>query len=657
MTSARSGWIAVLAIVGCSAEPPPREGTQTQAIEGYIGQQGTLLLGFQAPDIRTFAFSVANTTVDSNGRLSNGVIGGMDYADPTIAITATGPGGLVIPMRFAQVIAPVAPATQWEYVLEQQVSGQWLPACAQPSLVLPPLLPLEMPVRAIAIPGGFTADGGYYTTSSRVTFACRTGVVAKCDAWGYGASAAAPSATVAAADMVQACTRMARADYCATGGPNTLDGTPIHIDDAFHPTSVVKDYAFEAAWPGVASSSPRIETHSPVVCLSKLRWSTLPLGGDCPLQLPDPRVNAKGRFCDDLTPTQLAALGARTFSSSSYIDAGLYTYDDPATDQRLTTSKLVPQAQNQPPAWQITPPANVIFPVANQPAPQFEATILAPVLPAGFTATGLLSLTSYRCDADYLTTTSTPSDASCAPIAFEGWVYPPHTAGRAPLRRWFNPATKHSWTTVTSPTTMILNHWQAAEVVGSVVRASTDIRVWWSLLSISPPATYSIDIELRTGEWINGCLTNVGGMTTLYHGTCANNRAVNHADIVAFRIESSTGVVSDPAAYDGVATDTYVPLAGGTPMAVNVDWNDVGNANYAFDVFTNGAWLRCADQSLIANDTSYFFDGLCSTPNQYIKPSAVSQVRICAFDRTSGAALSCSAATYPANARDVHVSL
>lgn len=644
-------------MVGCAADAP-HEGTQQQAINGYIGQQGRLLLGFKAPDVRTFSLSVSGTTVDANGRLSNGVIGGLDYADPSITITAAGPGGTSIPMRFAQVIEPVAPATQWEYVLEQQDAyGKWGPACDEPPLVLPALLPIDTPVRAIAIPGGFSIDGGYYTTGSRVTFACRTGVIAKCDAWGYGASAAAPTATVSAADMLQACSRMARADYCATGGPNTLDGTPIHIDDAFHPTSVVKGYAFEAAWPGVASSSPRLETRSPVVCLSKLRWSTLPLGGDCPLQVPDPRVNAKGRFCDDLSLKQLGAMGALTFSSSSYIDAGLYTYTDPTTDLRLTTSKLWPQPQNQPPVWQITPPAGVIFPVPSQPAPQFEATIFAQKLPTGFTPTGLLQLTSYRCDHDYLTTTTKPVDASCTPIAYEGWVYPPYTASRAPLRRWINPSTKQSWTTVTSPTTMILNHWLMSEVVGSVVRASTDIRVWWSLIPVTPVPSYSLDVELRTGEWINGCLTGITSMTTLYHGTCANNRAINHGDIVAFRVESSTGVVSDPVAYDGVATDTYVPIAGATAMAVNVDWNDVGNATYAFDVFTNGAWLRCADPNLIANDDSYFFDGLCTTPNLYIRPSTVTQVRVCAFDRATGAALPCTIATYPTNAREISVVL
>ena len=82
--------------------------------------------------------------------------------------------------------------------------------------------------------------------------------------------------------------------------------------------------------------------------------------------------------------------------------------------------KLWPQAQNQPPVWQVAPPAGMIFPVASQPAPVFEATIFAPKLPTGFTPTGLLPLTSYQCATDDITTTSAPSDPSCVPVAFEG---------------------------------------------------------------------------------------------------------------------------------------------------------------------------------------------------------------------------------------------
>ncbi|HET9624195.1 MAG TPA: ADYC domain-containing protein [Kofleriaceae bacterium] len=644
-------------VAGCAGDEPaaPREATQEQDITGYIGQQGRLLLGFVAPDVRNFSFpAVPGTVVDGNGRLSNGTIGGTQYKGAPI--TATGLNAS-IKMRIAEVIPPVPPATQWQYVLEQldPASGAWSPACDDPQLVLPSLLPVDKPVRAIAMPGRMLADGTYLVSPNSVLFSCKTGVVAKCDAWGYSVSNPPPSGTVSAYDLMQACSRMARADYCGSGGPSTLDGTPIHIDDAFHPQSVVSGYAFEAAWPGKASV--RAPSNQPVVCLSKLRWSTLPLGGNCPLQVPDPRVNAKARFCDDLSINDMVARGALTFSSSSYIDAGLSTFVDPATDLHLTTSQLwwlgALGAQ-----WQSAPPAGMPFPVAGQAPPTFEATILAPKLPPGFSDPGLRALTSYQCATDMITSVTPPGDPSCTPIAFEGWLYPSGTPSTTPLRRWFNPATKHSWTTATSPAVMIINHWQQAETLGNAVRAKLDVRVWSSAFVTTPATTIALDIELRSGEWIPSCLTGIASFVATYTGTCADGRAVNHADIIAFRVVTSGGAQSAPIAYDGVASDVVAPIAGGTPTAVEIDWNDVGNAVYAVDVLPfGGVWTRCADTNLVASDTSYLHDGLCATPNTFVRPATTNQVRVCAFDRTTGAALPCATAAYTWNADKIHVAL
>ena len=62
--------------------------------------------------------------------------------------------------------------------------------------------------------------------------------------------------TANGADMLQGCTRMARADYCSAGMPNTIDGTPIHIDDVFSARPAVDGFAFEAAWRGAWPSWP-----------------------------------------------------------------------------------------------------------------------------------------------------------------------------------------------------------------------------------------------------------------------------------------------------------------------------------------------------------------------------------------------------------------
>jgi hypothetical protein len=661
--------ILLAAPLGCAvADPGERTAAQPLLVSPYIGQQGRLLLGFKDPDVRTFSFaSPTGVRVVSHGQLVAGAITGKDFVGAKlVALGAT--AAPPIDMRIADVIPPQSPDDSWQYVLEQHdASAGWVPACDSPTQLVPPAEPPPDPPRAVAMAGNWSTDGLYYLSSSAVTFACRTGVVGKCDGWGYHATDHPPSVTVnglatsvTGPDMIQACTRMAHADYCATGIPNTLDGTPIHMDDIFTGAPSTPGFVFEAAWRGKAVLDRR-PTRAPVVCLSKLRWSTLPLGGDCPLTVPDPRLTGKARFCDDLSLAALEQLGAQLYSSSAYIDAGLYAYTDAPTSTRLTTASLQPQASGHLPAWQIPPPAGVAFPQAGQ-AVQFEATIFAPALPPGLPDTGLIKLFSYRCGHDVLTTSTASAAQGCTEIAHEGYVYEPNTPDRAPLRHWHDPATGHAFTTATAATTMIANKWKLDEVVGGVIRAALDVNVRWGAIL---GATYAIDIETRTGEWIPACIdaAHIGAATSFaYHGVCvgAANRAVNHADILAFRIAYTQGTQSLSAtqAYDGFSSDAYVDLLDATTTALAVHWNDLGNAIYAVDVATSsGDWLRCADPDLIANDTSYIHLGRCVSPNRAVKISSISQLRVCAFARDTGDKLPCAEAAYDGRASHVEIKL
>jgi len=96
-----------------------------------------------------------------------------------------------------------------------------------------------------------------------VTFACRGAVLAKCVEWGYRPWASVEEckgknkkdcSTVSLVDHHQACTRMARADYCGEGLPHTMDATPIDILDDLNPsiqseaTKGIKGWAVEAEW-------------------------------------------------------------------------------------------------------------------------------------------------------------------------------------------------------------------------------------------------------------------------------------------------------------------------------------------------------------------------------------------------------------------------
>ncbi len=94
-----------------------------------------------------------------------------------------------------------------------------------------------------------------------VTFACAEGVLAKCVEWGYrpwGESQQCKKwdkgkkcETVSLQDYHQACTRMARADYCGDGTPWTVAGTAIDIYDHLYPqieSPESQGWQIEAEW-------------------------------------------------------------------------------------------------------------------------------------------------------------------------------------------------------------------------------------------------------------------------------------------------------------------------------------------------------------------------------------------------------------------------
>lgn len=646
----------VAAPIGCvdpNGSNGPPELNVAENKQKYVPQQGRLLEGFTTPDARRFDIpgaSVANTELTIGGLTGEDVVNAPPF-------TATY-GGATIDMRIAKVYPPDQEEPRWQYLLEQRNSaGEWEPACDAPPQLVPPNQPLPTPTPALAMPGEWLTHF-YSPLSTRVTFACRTGVAAKCDGWGYSATSQWPLQTkngvptqANGGNMIQACTQMARADYCGAGVPNTIDGTPIWINDAFTEDQTVDGFAFEAAWRGRAAIEGRPRGQSPVVCLSKLRWSTLPLGGDCPLQVPDPRVNRKAQFCDDLTPKQMEFAGALMYSASTYIDAGLYTYIDPVSQLHLTTANLLPTTEGFAPEWQIPAPANVPFPALNEDV-ALEATIFRATLPVQIPDITLAPLSSYQCANDLLTSTTAPTDPTCSTIAMEGWVYPPGTAGRAPLRRWYHPVMQHSYTTAKSPSTMLAGGWKLAEVVGGVIRAAIDVNVRWSWL---PGYSYTLDVQTRTGDWITSCIdsTQIGMFPWfVYSGVCtgAGNRSVNHADIAAFRVTyTRLGFPTYVATgnYDGFSSDAYVALSAfnSWTTALALHWNDIGNgAKYAVDVRTlGGNWIRCADENALGSEPAYLHTGRCwSAGGMTVPISNIKRIRVCAIDPQSGQDTVCS---------------
>ena len=109
--------------------------------------------------------------------------------------------------------------------------------------------------RALAVSGVWDGSGGHQQEKGKLTLACEGGVISKCIRWGYK-----PWAFRGGKSLVrlhQACTRMARADYCGNGVSYTREGTTIDMYDEMgvqQPSTEASEgwaparASFEAAW-------------------------------------------------------------------------------------------------------------------------------------------------------------------------------------------------------------------------------------------------------------------------------------------------------------------------------------------------------------------------------------------------------------------------
>jgi hypothetical protein len=113
---------------------------------------------------------------------------------------------------------------------------------------------------AFPISGYWRDDGAYVPSDRLFSFACTRRDVATCLRQGYREDA--PSDKVS---LLEACTRMMRADYCGNGDSYTNDGTFVSIWDnrAVSTREVVAEMKFEAAW-----------SEHGAVCLARPRWIT-----------------------------------------------------------------------------------------------------------------------------------------------------------------------------------------------------------------------------------------------------------------------------------------------------------------------------------------------------------------------------------------------
>jgi hypothetical protein len=79
------------------------------------------------------------------------------------------------------------------------------------------------------VSGTWDASGAHHDAPGKLTFACENGAITKCALWGYKPWASRDGQSLA--DLHQACTRMARADYCGNGRSHTHENTAIDMYD------------------------------------------------------------------------------------------------------------------------------------------------------------------------------------------------------------------------------------------------------------------------------------------------------------------------------------------------------------------------------------------------------------------------------------------
>jgi hypothetical protein len=242
-----------------AARPPP---CQSEAPERTIWPQGTLLWGTGRKVAGNEMSSVLASVDLARARRGSATLKGVRLEDGRLVAPSTGTKGLVgavlqgkasdgQPVEVAICGAdPTSqdPSMEW-YRIEiwNAVSASWENPCIATGRVPSP--------RALAVRGVWDETGARREVPGKFTFACENGAIAKCVHWGYKPWAKKDGRPLT--DLHQACTRMARADYCGDGRSHTREDNPIDMYDEFQvmtratESSEVWDMkraSFEAAW-------------------------------------------------------------------------------------------------------------------------------------------------------------------------------------------------------------------------------------------------------------------------------------------------------------------------------------------------------------------------------------------------------------------------
>jgi hypothetical protein len=121
--------------------------------------------------------------------------------------------------------------------------------------------------RALAMQGVWDPSGSRHEAPGRFTFACENGAIAKCATWGYKPWEMKNGRSLA--ELHQACTRMARADYCGNGRSHTREDTPIDMYDELQLLTRTREAS--AAWQPERASFEASWSPEGAGCLARTR--------------------------------------------------------------------------------------------------------------------------------------------------------------------------------------------------------------------------------------------------------------------------------------------------------------------------------------------------------------------------------------------------
>lgn len=257
-----SSLVCVLMVVGAvpaSAGAPPAGRRDSmchhQSSSRYWNPQGTLLWGTlqswiegTPADDRTSVLASANLGgVAGALKLQGGHLVGKSVVGSVVQGETSGGQPVEVAICGAEPSAGDLDMVWYRIEAWNPVAQDWENPCVATRAVPNP--------RALVLAGTWDASGTHHAGAGKVTFACEAGALGKCAAWGYKPWASVNGRPLA--DTHQACTRMARADYCGDGRSHTRPGTVIDYYDsagvAARTASASPEWdpakaSFEAAW-------------------------------------------------------------------------------------------------------------------------------------------------------------------------------------------------------------------------------------------------------------------------------------------------------------------------------------------------------------------------------------------------------------------------